>query len=72
MNQSATDNATNRLVSKIMETNLVALDKTISAVRAKQVYGIQAARVGNIRDKIIKAVYEIGKCLPPEQRTKKW
>lgn len=51
------------------QTNLVALDKTLSAIRRTQGgYAAAAARVGSIGERILRAAQEVGMTLPPSRR----
>ncbi len=63
------DETLERLVAMTNQTNLVALDKTISAIRRSQSsYAAAAARVGSIGERIVRAAYEVGMTLPAELR----
>lgn len=60
-----TDETLERLVAMTNQTNLVALDKTIAAIRRSQVsYAAAAARTGSIGERIVRAAYEVGMTLP--------
>lgn len=66
---ASTDETLDRLVSMTNQTNLVALDKTLSAIRRTQgSYAGAAARVGSIGERILRAAQEVGMTLPPAQR----
>jgi hypothetical protein len=66
---AATDETLERLVAMTNQTNLVALDKTIAAIRRSQSsFAAAAARVGSIGERIVRAAHEVGMTLPPEQR----
>ncbi|MGE3623947.1 MAG: hypothetical protein AB7H77_08775 [Bdellovibrionales bacterium] len=63
------DETLERLVAMTNQTNLVALDKTMAAVRiASTSYAAAAARVGSIGERIVRAAQEVGLTLPPHQR----
>lgn len=64
------DETLERLVAMTNQTNLVALDKTMAAIRRSTAsYAAAAARVGSIGERILRAVHEVGMTLPPHQRT---
>ena len=66
---SSTDETLERLVAMTNQTNLVALDKTMSAIRrANASYAAAAARVGSIGERIVRAAHEVGMTLPPHLR----
>ena len=63
------DETLERLVAMTNQTNLVALDKTISALRrAPASYAAAAARIGSIGERIVRAAHEVGMTLPAEMR----
>ena|GEM_PF-622228 len=63
------DETLERLVAMTNQTNLVALDKTIAAIRRSQAsYAAAAARVGSIGERIVRAAHEVGMTLPAEMR----
>ena len=65
----AVDETLERLVAMTNQTNLVALDKTIAAIRrAPASYAAAAARVGSIGERIVRAAHEVGMTLPAEMR----
>ena len=64
-----TDETLERLVAMTNQTNLVALDKTIAAIRrASTSYAAAAARTGSIGERICRAAYEVGMTLPASLR----
>ena len=66
---SSADETLERLVAMTNQTNLVALDKTLAAIRrAPASFAASAARVGSIGERIVRAVHEVGMTLPPHQR----
>lgn len=67
----STDETLERLVAMTNQTNLVALDKTIAAIRRSPAsYAAAAARVGSIGERIVRAAYEVGMTLPEEIRAR--
>ncbi|NBX73967.1 MAG: hypothetical protein EBZ69_06640 [Alphaproteobacteria bacterium] len=63
------DETLDRLIAMTNQTNLVALDKTMAAIRRSNTgYAAAAARVGSIGERIVRAAHEVGLTLPPEQR----
>lgn len=59
------DETLERLVAMTVQTNLVALDKTLAAVRRSQgSFSTAAARVGSIAERISRAAIEVGATLP--------
>jgi hypothetical protein len=67
---STTEETLDRLVAMTNQTNLVALDKTLSAIRRTQGgYAGAAARVGSIGERILRAAQEVGMTLPVSPRT---
>ncbi|MDD5586492.1 MAG: hypothetical protein PHY92_05995 [Alphaproteobacteria bacterium] len=66
---ASADETLERLVTMTNQTNLVALDKTLAAIRRASVsYTAAAARVGSIGERIVRAVHEVGMTLPPQLR----
>ncbi len=66
---SSTDETLERLVAMTNQTNLVALDKTMAAIRRSSAsYAAAAARVGSIGERIVRAAHEVGMTLPAHQR----
>ena len=58
-----------RLVAMTNQTNLVALDKVLAAIRRSTVsYAAAAARCGSIGERIVRASYEVGMTLPESYR----
>jgi hypothetical protein len=67
--EMSADETLERLVAMTNQTNLVALDKTIAAVRrASSGYAAASARVGSIAERIVRAAREVGMTLPPHLR----
>jgi hypothetical protein len=63
------DETLERLVAMTNQTNLVALDKTMAAIRrANTSYAAAAARVGSIGERIVRAAHEVGMTLPSDMR----
>ncbi|NDE89786.1 MAG: hypothetical protein EB059_01395 [Alphaproteobacteria bacterium] len=62
---SGADDTLERLVAMTNQTNLVALDKTIAAIRRSPVttYAAAAARCGSIGERIVRAATEVGATL---------
>lgn len=62
---SGVDDTLERLVAMTNQTNLVALDKTLAAIRRSPTttYAAAAARVGSIGERIMRAAYEVGATL---------
>ena len=64
-----TDETLERLIAMTNQTNLVALDKTMAAIRRSEAsFAAAAARVGSIGERIVRAAHEVGMTLPPVQR----
>ncbi len=59
------DDTLERLVAMTNQTNLVALDKTLAAIRRSPAttYAAAAARVGSIGERIVRAAHEVGATL---------
>jgi len=60
------DETLERLVAMTAQTNQVALDKTLSAIRRSQTagYSAAAARLASILERIQRAAYEVGQTIP--------
>ncbi len=59
------DETLERLVIMTNQTNLVALDKTMAAIRrAPTSYAAASARVGSIGERIVRAAHEVSLTLP--------
>jgi hypothetical protein len=60
------DETLERLVAMTAQTNQVALDKTLSAIRRSQTAGsaAAAARLSSILERIMRAAYEVGQTIP--------
>jgi hypothetical protein len=68
-NMPTADDTLDRLIAMTNQTNLVALDKTLAAIRrANSGYAAAAARVGSIGERIVRAANEVGLTLPAHQR----
>ena len=66
---SSADETLERLVTMTNQTNLVALDKTLAAIRrAPASFAAAAARVGSIGERIVRAAHEVGMTLPEHLR----
>lgn len=54
-----------RLINMTVQTNIMALDKTIAAVQRypTTTYAAAAARVGSIAERIVRAAQEVGATL---------
>ena len=64
---SQADETLERLVSMTYQTNLVALDKVLQAIKrfgGESGYAVAAIRVGSVGERIVRAVHEIGTTLP--------
>lgn len=54
------DEPTERFVNMVNQSNLVALDKTLMAIRrSKSSYATAASRTGHIAERIVRAICEI-------------
>jgi hypothetical protein len=62
---ASVDDTLERLVAMTNQTNLVALDKTLAAIRRSPTttYAAAAARVGSIGERIVRAAHEVGATL---------
>lgn len=60
------DETLERLIAMTNQTNLVALDKVLAAIRRHHLsYANAACRCGSIGERICRAVVEVGMTLPP-------
>lgn len=67
--QPSPDDTLDRLIAMTNQTNLVALDKTLAAIRRAQGgYAAAAARVGSIGERIVRAAHEVSLTLPTTER----
>lgn len=63
------DETFERLVAMTIQTNLVALDKTMTALdKAPVSYAVAATRVGSIGERMNRAVHEVGLTLSPRSQ----
>jgi hypothetical protein len=64
------DDTLERLVAMTNQTNLVALDKTIAAIKRSPLttYAAAAARCGSIGERIVRAAHEVGATLQDSPR----
>lgn len=63
------DETLERLIAMTNQTNLVAIDKVLAAVRRSNTsYAAAAARCASIGERIVRAVHEVGMTLPVNQR----
>ncbi|MBI3418811.1 MAG: hypothetical protein HY053_01580 [Proteobacteria bacterium] len=64
-NIGSVEDTLERLVAMTNQTNLVALDKTIAAIRRSPLttYAAAAARCGSIGERIVRAAHEVGATL---------
>jgi hypothetical protein len=60
-----------RLIAITNQTNLVAIDKSLAAIRAHRSWVATAIRVGRIGERMVRAAYEVGLTLPLEMRVTK-
>lgn len=59
-----------RLISMTNQTCMVAIDKTLAAIRrSESSYSAAAVRTGSIAERMCRAVTEVGYALPLEKRT---
>lgn len=58
------DEIEDRLVKMVCCTNLVALDKTINAIRYSKDFRTAATRVADIASRITRAAFEVKRCFP--------
>ena len=67
---NSTDETLERLVAMTAQTNLVALDKSLAAIRRapENGYAASAERVGSIGERIVHAAHEVGMTLPYDMR----
>jgi hypothetical protein len=58
-----------RLIDMTNQTCIVALDKTMSAVRrAPRRYAVEASYVSTVAERMVRAAFDVGMTLPLEQR----
>lgn len=67
------DETLDRLVKMTNQTNLIALDKTLAALRRAEksqgpAYAPAAVRVSSIAERIVRAAREVRLCIPQDQR----
>lgn len=53
-----------RLVRMVQQTNLIALDKTLTALKYYKKHADRATRVADIRERILRAAHEVRMYLP--------
>ena len=64
-----TEDNIGRLVDAINQTNLVALDKGLLTIKSShKSYAASAARLGNLGERMVKAVKQVSLTLPRELR----